>query len=101
MAEKETPRGAYILHRGDYAARREQVRPIHLHFYHLWTIMVPKIQIGLAKWLVHPDHPYSRVTINRFWQQVFGTGIVKTAEDFGSQGERHNTPSYLTGWQPS
>ena len=96
MAERETPRGAYILHRGEYTKRREQVKPNTPDVLPPMPADASPNRMALANWLTAPQHPLtSRVAINRLWQQVFGTGIVKTAEDFGSQGERPSHPQLL------
>ena len=87
MQEREEPRGAYVLARGEYQHREEQVYPQTPSV--LPTLPEDSLpnRLGFAKWLLLPEHPLTaRVAINRFWQNVFGVGIVETAEDFGTQG---------------
>ena len=94
--EREEPRPAYFLERGEYDKRKEEVtRKVPASLPPL-PDDAPKNRLGFARWLVDPAHPFTaRVTVNRFWQQYFGTGIVKTSEDFGSQGEAPSHPRLL------
>ncbi|MCX7605346.1 MAG: DUF1553 domain-containing protein, partial [Bryobacteraceae bacterium] len=79
---------AHLLYRGMYDQPRERLEPGTPAVLPPMPASLPRNRLGLAQWLVSEDNPLTaRVTVNRFWQEVFGTGIVKTAEDFGSQGE--------------
>jgi hypothetical protein len=86
--EMEKPRPAYVLRRGEYTLRQDQVfRGIPGVFGSL-PVGTSRDRLGLAQWLISDQNPLvARVFVNRAWQQHFGVGIVKTAEDFGSQGE--------------
>jgi hypothetical protein len=79
---------AHVLYRGLYDQPKEEVHPNVPAVLPPMAQSMPRNRLGLAQWLVDPGNPLmARVTVNRFWQQLFGTGLVKTAEDFGSQGE--------------
>jgi hypothetical protein len=86
--ERAEPRPAYILKRGEYDQHGEQVGRDVPAFLPPLPPDASRNRLGFARWLVSPEHPLTaRVAVNRFWQQLFGTGLVKTSEDFGSQGE--------------
>jgi Protein of unknown function (DUF1553)/Protein of unknown function (DUF1549)/Concanavalin A-like lectin/glucanases superfamily/Planctomycete cytochrome C len=89
MVMKEgPPRDAYILKRGAYDARGDKVSAGLPHVLSSMPASFPNNRLGLAEWLVDRSNPLTaRVTVNRFWQMLFGTGLVKTVDDFGSQGE--------------
>jgi len=94
--EKKEPVKAHILKRGEYDQVGEEVTrntPGMLPpFKEEWS----KDRLGLAQWLIAEENPLlARVTVNRLWQQFFGTGLVKTSEDFGSQGEPPSHPELL------
>lgn len=94
--ERAEPREAFILKRGEYDQRGEPVQRRTPRVLPPMKSDLPNNRLGLARWLVDPEHPLTaRVTVNRFWQQLFGTGLVKTAEDFGSQGEPPSHPQLL------
>ena len=97
MAEMATPRETHILLRGSYNSLGEKVEPgVPEELLGAWPKGAPKNRLGLAEWLTKPDHPLtSRVVVNRFWQQLFGTGIVKTSDNFGMQGEWPSHPELL------
>ena len=94
--EKKDPQPAYMLSRGEYDRPGEQVVRATPAALPPMPEGVPQNRLGLAQWLTADNHPLtSRVTVNRLWQQFFGTGLVKTAEDFGSQGESPTHPLLL------
>jgi hypothetical protein len=96
MAERDQPRPSHVLSRGLYNKPADEVSPSLPAFLPPLADSTdsasgdsPRVdRLTLARWLVDTNHPLTaRVTVNRFWQQVFGIGLVKTTEDFGSQGE--------------
>ncbi|MGV3641919.1 MAG: DUF1553 domain-containing protein [Adhaeribacter sp.] len=90
MVFKETkqPRPTFLLDRGVYDAPMERVYPGTPETILAFDERLPQNRLGLSKWLLSEKQPlFARVTVNRFWQQCFGTGIVKTVDDFGNQGE--------------
>jgi hypothetical protein len=96
MQEKPRPAMAYILYRGEYDKRRDPVQPDTPKSLPPMPAELPKNRISLAHWLLRPDHPLTaRVTVNRFWQELFGTGIVRTTGDFGVSGELPSHPELL------
>ncbi|MEO2016511.1 MAG: DUF1553 domain-containing protein [Fuerstiella sp.] len=106
MQERTSNPRAWVLERGEYDQRREEVAPwipAVLNFPgtsfrasdgQLKTQLTSRLD--LARWLVHSDHPLTaRVMVNRLWQSAFGTGLVRTSEDFGVMGDRPSHPELL------
>ncbi|MCP5541315.1 MAG: PSD1 domain-containing protein [Akkermansiaceae bacterium] len=97
MREREgEPRETHILDRGDYLSPKEKVEPAVPEAFPPPPAGAPANRLGLARWLVSDANPLTaRVTVNRQWQIFFGAGLVKTAEDFGLQGESPSHPDLL------
>ena len=96
MRELSQPRPTYLLRRGAYDAPTDQVEPGTPGVLPLFPIDRPRNRLGLATWLTHSDHPLTaRVAVNRVWQLLFGHGLVRTPEDFGSQGSAPSHPELL------
>jgi len=96
MEELPQPRETSILIRGVYSARGEVVTAATPASLPVMATDLPRNRLGLARWLVDPANPLTaRVTVNRLWQSIFGVGLVRTSEDFGTQGEAPSHPELL------
>lgn len=96
MNEMEEIRPSYILNRGVYDQPTTQVFPNTPESILPYPEEYPKNRLGLAKWLFHEDNPLTaRVTVNRYWQRMFGTGLVASSFDFGNQGSLPTHPELL------
>ncbi len=96
MQEKPESAMAFVLNRGEYDQRLDQVSPATPQILPPFPEGVPRNRLTLAQWLLQPNQPLtSRVTVNRFWQEVFGTGIVESSGDFGIMGDLPSHPELL------
>jgi len=96
MQERTNAPEAFVLFRGQYDQRRERVTPATPAFLPPMPADAPRNRLGFAEWLLRPDNPLpARVTVNRFWQELFGMGLVKTSGDFGVAGEEPSNPKLL------
>lgn len=108
---KENPRESFILERGDYRNKGEKVDsgiPVIFNGSFKESKDTKLTRLDLANWIVSPENPLTaRVTVNRFWEMYFGSGIVKTSDNFGMQGDAPSHPELLdwmasefirTGW---
>jgi hypothetical protein len=99
MIMQENPEShpiAHILNRGAYDQPGDAVEPNVPAALPPMPVSYPKNRLGLARWLVDGNNPLTaRVAVNRYWQEIFGTGIVRTSEDFGAEGENPSHPELL------
>jgi hypothetical protein len=96
MVEMDEKRDTHVMARGSYLSPKQKVEADVPQVLNDWNPEWPKNRLGLAKWLVDPENPLTaRVVVNRWWGQFFGSGIVSTEEDFGSQSEPPTHPELL------
>ncbi|GAB2765923.1 DUF1553 domain-containing protein [Rhabdobacter roseus] len=96
MKERKYPRKTFILERGTYDAPGREVSADTPDQLFKIPKEYPRNRLGLARWLLHEDHPlFARVTVNRFWQQYFGQGLARASDDFGNQGDLPTHPELL------
>ena len=97
MGDMEEPRATFILNRGAYDSPTDQrVEPGTPSILPPWPVGFPRNRLGLARWLFQPEQPLTaRVTVNRYWQMLFGVGLVSTPADFGTQGQIPSHPELL------
>ena len=92
MVEMNEKRDTHVMARGSYLSPKQKVEADVPEVLNDWKPEWPKNRLGLAKWLVDPENPLTaRVIVNRWWGQFFGSGIVSTEEDFGSQERTTHT----------
>ncbi len=96
MNERTNAPVAHVLFRGEYDQRRDKVVADTPTFLPPMPADAPRNRLGFAEWLLRPENPLTaRVTVNRFWQELFGTGLVKTSGDFGVAGEQPSNQELL------
>ncbi len=93
-ADKQRTTNIHV--RGNFLTKGDEVTAAVPTAFHPWPADAPRNRLGVAQWLTHPDNPLTaRVAVNRFWAQLFGTGLVETQEDFGIQGLPPSHPELL------
>ncbi len=96
MREMPEPKKAYLLNRGEYNLRGEEVFPGTPAVFPPMPADAPMNRLGFARWLMSSEHPLTaRIAVNRYWQLIFGAGLVRTTEDMGNQGEWPSHPELL------
>ncbi len=96
MQDQAQLRKTHILQRGQYNQPTAEVQADVPQIFPALPTDAPRNRLGLARWLVDPRHPLTaRVAVNRYWQRIFGVGLVKTSEDFGVQGALPSHPALL------
>ena len=96
MVEMKKRKPAYVLMRGDFRQPGEEVQPDVPAIFPRLPEDKPRNRLGLAHWLTNPENPLvARVFVNRLWKQLFGSGLVRTLGDFGTQGSRPSHPELL------
>lgn len=95
-SDMPSARANHLLIRGEYDRRGDVVETAALNSIMPFAKELPRNRVGLAHWLTDSNNPLTaRVAVNRYWQMLFGIGLVKTSEDFGTQGERASHPALL------
>lgn len=96
MKDMPKPRKTHVLDRGQYDQPKDEVQANTPDVFPAMDESMPGNRLGFAQWLTSPEHPLTaRVAVNRYWQRLFGTGLVKTSEDFGVQGDLPSHPELL------